>query len=209
MDSDKQLSLMEYVGRNSPVKWAELNSIVIKERFPFARSTVDLEQGNTGRPADLPFANPKSAEAALRKIELDRLVWRDACDAIASGDWECRGRPEGQLDWRVLPVELLARAVPDFSTDSLLFLGELYEDVKFVRTSPVGGDERALGVIQRFCETHDPGAHIVADVIRAIETEASLQMSDGHVRQLMKRACVNERWFAAGRRSARRTVCKP
>lgn len=183
--------------------------MAIKEDYPFARSLADLEEDHVGKPTELPFVSPEAAEAALRKMELERLVWRHACEAMAGDDWECRGRPEGALDWRIIPAKLLPRAIPNFGAGSFVLLGELYQDVEFLRTSPVSPDERALEVIRRFCEKHDPGSHIVADVIQAIDSEASLRMSDGHVRRLMNKANLDNRWFAPGRRSARCTACKP
>ena len=205
---DGQLTLGKFAQLQSASIWEELCSIRIGTDYPFMRSDCDLGNRRIATPSELPFANPEAANAALRKSELERLVWTKICAAVDDGNWQCSGRQEDELDWRSIPAKILPRAVPNFSAGSIALLGDIYADIEFQRTRPEGAEEKALRIIRKYCGAHDPRAHTVADVVGAIEREGQLRMSDGRVRKLMHMAGVSEGWHSQGRRVARCAACK-
>ena len=194
---------------NAADAWEEFRSIEVNESYPLARSLQDLEDGYIGKTSDLPFANPEAAQGALRRDQLGRLIWRQVCSVVEGGEWECHARREDALAWEVIPATVLRRAMPNLETFELRIFGTRYEDTEFARARPASADDKAIATIHRFCGLHDPAAHRVEDVRAAIFAETALEMSDGHVRKLMKAAGIDERWSARGRRAARCAACKP
>lgn len=209
MNKDLRLSLLEFIEVNAAQEWEEFRSIEVHESYPFARSLQDLEGGYIGKTSDLPFANPEAAQGALRREQLGRLIWQQVCSVVETGEWQCHARREDALAWEAVPAKILCRAKPNLATLDLAIFGALYDDAEFTRAQPVSADDRAVVTIRRFCKLHDPAAHRVADIRAAILAETGLEMSDGHVRKLMKAADIDERWFAKGRRAARCARCKP